>query len=446
MRLFTQSARFAVCVAVAAVFNTVLGWGAEQDDPREPLRVPAGNKLLFLADAGGDQIYRVQQNPDGTYRWVLSGPDAELYEGPILFGHHGPGATWTAAVDGSSITGQVLAARSSNLSGSVDWLLLKVVVSTGGKMGDVRYVVRALTEGGQPPSDPPRGDEPLLRVHYSARYYFYGVKTSEQRIAAPSGSLLGRTTLPSGKAVFGFASSPNGYAFGGQFESNSTDGIGVLGIANATTGATYGGNFQSLSVGGTGVYGVGRSTTGLNYGVYGQSDSDNGVGVSGITFAKTGPTIGVLGTATSPQGFGVFSRGPMATDSTLGVRMDDPLHPDEKYLMHYATVAPDPMDEYSGTTTTDDNGEAWVALPAYFDRINRDFRYQLTVVDDTDSTTFVQAKIAKPIAANRFKIRTSAPRVKVCWDVKAVRTDSFMRQHPVPAELPKVTPVVRIGS
>src|SRR5690348_8806628 len=47
-----------------------------------------------------------------------------------------------------------------------------------------------------------------------------------------AGELFGRTAAPNGKAVFGIASSGEGFAFGAQFESNSSDGIGVLGVAN----------------------------------------------------------------------------------------------------------------------------------------------------------------------------------------------------------------------
>jgi hypothetical protein len=45
-----------------------------------------------------------------------------------------------------------------------------------------------------------------------------------------------------------------------------------------------------------------------------------------------------------------------------------------------------------------------VRLPAYFDRINIDLRYQLTVIGQ-----FAQAIIAKKEAGNRFVIRTDKP-------------------------------------
>ena len=38
------------------------------------------------------------------------------------------------------------------------------------------------------------------------------------------------------------------------------------------------------------------------------------------------------------------------------------------------------MNIYNGNITTDPNGEAIVEMPDYFDALNKDFRYQLTVI------------------------------------------------------------------
>ena len=48
------------------------------------------------------------------------------------------------------------------------------------------------------------------------------------------------------------------------------------------------------------------------------------------------------------------------------------------------------MNIYNGNITTDANGEATVALPAYFAVLNKDFRYQLTVIGQ-----FAQAIVAE---------------------------------------------------
>ena len=65
-------------------------------------------------------------------------------------------------------------------------------------------------------------------------------------------------------------------------------------------------------------------------------------------------------------------------------------------------------------------------LPEYFQALNRDPRYQLTVIG-----SFAAAQIAEEISDNRFVIKTSAPGVKVSWQVTGIRQDAFARQHPV---------------
>ncbi len=65
------------------------------------------------------------------------------------------------------------------------------------------------------------------------------------------------------------------------------------------------------------------------------------------------------------------------------------------------------------------------------------FGEQLTVVDEGDSAEFVLAKVVRRIQGNRFQIRTSAPNVAVCWEVKAVRNDLFLQRYGAPTEMPK---------
>jgi hypothetical protein len=60
------------------------------------------------------------------------------------------------------------------------------------------------------------------------------------------------------------------------------------------------------------------------------------------------------------------------------------------------------MNVYNGTWSPT-NGRATVALPDYFEALNRDFRYQLTVVGQ-----FAQAIVAKKVDHNRFVIRRAS--------------------------------------
>src|SRR6185503_18568842 len=78
---------------------------------------------------------------------------------------------------------------------------------------------------------------------------------------------------------------------------------------------------------------------------------------------------------------------------------------------------------------TDSNGEAIVELPAWFEALNENFRYQLTVIG-----TFAQAIVGEKVKDNRFLIRTSAPGVEVSWQVTGIRKDAYARAHRIPLE------------
>ncbi len=87
------------------------------------------------------------------------------------------------------------------------------------------------------------------------------------------------------------------------------------------------------------------------------------------------------------------------------------------------------MNVYNGTVTTDANGEALVELPEYFEVLNRDFRYQLTVIGQ-----FAQAIVAEKIRDNRFVIRTDQPNVEVSWQVTGIRQDRWAEANRIVVE------------
>lgn len=284
------------------------------------------------------------------------------------------------------------------------------------------------------------------------------------QVDAPTGTTVGvwgESNSNSGRGVIGLATSGSGNTFGVRGESGSTAGMGVFGLAYALSGSTRGGFFRSdssagvgvhgfvssitgstigvqgisSSPSGRGVYGEASSGSGATFGVYGFARSTGGAGVYGQVLPTTGFGVGVWGVCTAAQGWGVYSDGRLGASGTKSFRIDHPLDPENKYLLHYCTEGPEPQNVYNGTVITDQSGEAWVELPDYFAEINRDFRYQLTVLDESEE--FVLAKVAKKIVGNRFQIRTSRPHVEVCWEVKAVRNDLFVRRHGAPVETDK---------
>jgi hypothetical protein len=112
-----------------------------------------------------------------------------------------------------------------------------------------------------------------------------------------------------------------------------------------------------------------------------------------------------------------------------GFKIDHPLDPGNKYLHHSFVESPDMMDVYNGNVTTNNSGLAAVALPGYFEALNRDFRYQLTPIGQ-----FAQAMVAEEIKGNRFLIKTSKPNVKVSWQVTGIRHDAYADAHRIPTE------------
>jgi predicted lipoprotein with Yx(FWY)xxD motif len=121
----------------------------------------------------------------------------------------------------------------------------------------------------------------------------------------------------------------------------------------------------------------------------------------------------------------VWVNGDFTVVGAKAFTMDYPLDPTNKTLMHAAVESNEVMNFYSGNVTTDASGKATVSLPEYFEAINKDFRYQLTVVG-----TFAQAIISKEVSNNKFEIATNQPNVKVSWEVKGVRNDAHMRKFP----------------
>jgi hypothetical protein len=110
-------------------------------------------------------------------------------------------------------------------------------------------------------------------------------------------------------------------------------------------------------------------------------------------------------------------------------KIDHPLDPANSYLSHSFVESPDMMNIYNGNTTTDKDGFATVTLPSYFEALNQDFRYQLTVIG-----RFAQAIVAKEIRDNQFTIQTDQPLTRVSWQVTGVRHDAYAQAHRVPVE------------
>ena len=151
-------------------------------------------------------------------------------------------------------------------------------------------------------------------------------------------------------------------------------------------------------------------------------------------------TFAVWGHNTSGQGYGVVSTGSALVTGNLEVegaitagtkdfKIDDPLDPANKYLYHASVESSEMMNIYTGNVTTDATGEAIVKMPTWFESVNTDFRYQLTVMGQ-----FAQAIVSRKLESSQFTIKTNAPNVEVSWQVTAVRHDPYALAHPLVVE------------
>jgi hypothetical protein len=162
----------------------------------------------------------------------------------------------------------------------------------------------------------------------------------------------------------------------------------------------------------------------------------------GVLTRVTGNGYGIYAYTPNPGYAGYFEgnvhvTGNLTVNGSKNFRIDHPLDPANKYLVHSCVESDDMMNIYNGNAVTDERGYATITLPEWFEALNRDFRYQLTAIDASDSDAFVQAKVVQKIENNRFTIRTSAPNVEVSWQVTGIRQDPFANANRIPVEVDK---------
>jgi hypothetical protein len=233
----------------------------------------------------------------------------------------------------------------------------------------------------------------------------------------------GNGVVAVGGEPFGGGFGGNGVvATGGNFNGRGVVATGGIGSVGYGVEATGGASTGSGSTAGAGVFARGGPSSGSN--------SESGFGIIAIPGE---PTDGAaIGRAGSFQGDvfigGLLTAGNLDVQGTKNFKIDHPLDPENKYLLHASIESSEVLNVYSGNVVTNATGEAVVALPDWFEALNRDFRYQLTVIG-----TFAQAIVANEVRNNRFTIKTNAPNVKVSWQVTGVRSDLAMQKHPFSA-------------
>lgn len=88
---------------------------------------------------------------------------------------------------------------------------------------------------------------------------------------------------------------------------------------------------------------------------------------------------------------------------------------------------------YDGVATLDRKGQAEVRLPAWFQSLNRDFRYQLTAI----GRPAPDLHVSQTLRSNRFRIAGGRPGMKVSWQITGVRQDRWAKANPLVVEKKK---------
>ncbi len=435
-----------------------VGIGFSNPQQRLVIGAPAGGTVLNATNLSDQDLNVIVTAPGATDKHTYFGPSVATNltlgvgglekmritsSGNVGIGDPNP---QQRLVIGAPAGGTVL--NATNLSDQD----LNVIVSAPGASDKHTYfgpsVATNLTLG--------VGGAEKVRITNAGRV---GIGTTTPAYALDVNGSIGAGGITSSATGFGvYATGANGvYGFSDDSSGNGVWGVnpnhtgvygdGVYGVwgHSAThigvVGASYGTDDTS-----DGVYGA--TTSGSGFGVVGINNG-GGVGVSGISsdnagvYAQsgTGWAVDALGTgsatgvlAGSSAGYAGWFNGDVEVDGNLSkgggsFKIDHPLDPANKYLYHSFVESPDMMNIYNGNVTTDAQGDAVVHLPEWFETLNRDFRYQLTVIGQ-----FAQAMVASKIANRQFTIKTDKPDVEVSWQVTGIRQDAWANAHRIPVE------------
>ncbi len=226
--------------------------------------------------------------------------------------------------------------------------------------------------------------------------------------------------------------STSGNADGAFVTAASSSGIAVLGESTSTS---------TSGTGPTGIYG--SSASGVGYGLYGvnTATSNNGIGIYALGWkysvyadspgSATGVSLYANGGATFAGSVTIL--GSLSVSGAKNFVIDHPLDPANKYLTHACVESPERKTVYDGVVEADGLGEVTVTLPAYFEALNGDFRYQLTALGDPSPELHVKREVSK----GHFVIAGARPKQRVSWQVTGVRRDAWAAKNPMIVEADK---------
>jgi hypothetical protein len=317
-----------------------------------------------------------------------------------------------------------------------------IVVQVNQGAGDVDFVVDVFGYYGSTPANTAN----TFTVNASSVAAIHGKSTNSAGVWAESTTLDALYAVGGRHGVYGVSTGTTGANFG-VFGATTSTTLGTAGVFGQATGGLPT-NWQ-LNIGSgagatAGVIGVTKNSVG----VVGVS---NPAGIAGqfISQAAAGgyQTVAFLApSSTSAAQFygnvdivaGISSLGDLNVVHYVNkaggtFKIDHPLDPENKYLYHSFVESPDMKNIYDGVVELDALGEAIVTLPAYFEALNKDFRYQLTSIGRSQPNLYV----ADEIQNLQFRIAGGKPHAKASWQVTGVRQDPVANARRIIPEVEK---------
>ena len=358
----------------ATGFNAVIGGGSF-------------NEAGFTATVSGG-VANVADSQAAT----IGGGNINEVHGPVSViaggGQHTIYGGW-ASIGGGAVN--IIA--SNGLYGTIAGGSLNAVYDTSGFIGGGSNNITGASYGTVPGG---RNNQANGRYSFAA---------GKDAIAAHAGSFVWSDT----SSTTFFSNKTN------EFAVNAQNGMRVQ--ANNTQ---FGGAFTNLG-NGDGVRFFGNVSNGDDWGSIYATNTGSSPAI--VAQAGTGLAANFLGninvTGSVSKGSGSF-------------KIDHPLDPANKFLYHSFVESPDMKNIYDGNIITDNRGTAVVELPEYFEALNKDFRYQLTVIG-----SFARAIISEEISNNSFVIKTDEPNIKVSWQVTGIRKDAYANANRIQTEVNK---------
>jgi len=268
----------------------------------------------------------------------------------------------------------------------------------------------------------------------------FGLSRGATGVRGVSGTASGLTP-PGASAVWGDSQGGLG-VYGGSAsadgvhgETTAGDRSGVAGINKADGG--FGNGVFAYSDNGNGLFARGRN------GVISWAHPywNNNVAVEGLVFGNNAIAVYGYHDIDAKGGYAGYFWGRVEVTGSLtktggGFRIDHPADPAHKYLNHSFVESSERKNVYDGVAVLGSKGEAAVALPAWVEAANRDFRYQLTPIGGAAPDLHV----SRGLSRGRFRIAGGKPGLHVCWQVTGVRRDVWAKANPLVVEEPKRGP------